>query len=185
LIGACLSKVPGNVAIYFSSYAMRDDIMARVDLGGRRLLSQPHDLDPSDRDAWLEPLRSSKKPVVLAAVLGGVFAEGIDLPHGALHGVFVVGPGFPPVGLERDLLRAHYESRYGEGHRYASQIPGLTRVTQAVGRLIRRPEDRGIVVLFGRRFRWREVQTLLPEAWGMQIAEDPVRRIEQFFEDGP
>ena len=164
LIASCLRAVPGNVAVYFSSYAMRDDIMSRVDIGNRLLLSQPHDLDPSDRDAWLAPLHTSDRPVVLAAVLGGVFAEGIDLPHGALRGVFVVGPGFPPVGLERDLLRTHYEAKYGEGHRYASQIPGLTRVTQAVGRLIRRPEDYGVVVLFGRRFRWREVQSLLPEA---------------------
>jgi len=182
LIEACLKEVPGNVAIYFSSYAMRDDIMSKVDVGARCILSQPHNLEASERDAWLAPLRSSSKPVVLAAVLGGVFAEGIDLPHGALHAVFVVGPGFPPVGLERDLLRAHYDEKYGEGHRYASQIPGLTRVTQAVGRLIRRPEDRGVVVLFGRRFRWREVQTLLPEAWGIQVAEDPVRQIVQFFE---
>ena len=183
LVEACLKEVPGNVAIYFSSYAKRDDIMSKVKVGQRCLLSQPRDLEASERDAWLAPLSTSETPVVLAAVLGGVFAEGIDLPHGALHAVFVVGPGFPPVGLERELLRSHYDAKYGEGHRYASQIPGLTRVTQAVGRLIRRPEDRGVVVLFGRRFRWREVQTLLPEAWGMQVAEDPASRIAQFFED--
>ena len=63
------------------------------------------------------------------------------------------GPALPPVGLERDLLQEHYEGRYGQGFRYASLVPGMTRVVQAAGRLIRRLEDRGVVVLLDRRFR--------------------------------
>jgi Rad3-related DNA helicase len=118
---------------------------------------------------------------VLAAVLGGIFAEGIDLPPGALRAVLVAGPALPPVGLERTLLKDHYEDRYGEGFRYASLVPGITRVVQAAGRLIRRPEDRGVVVLIGRRFRWRDTAALLPSWWSPVSSLDPVQDVADFF----
>ena len=129
----------------------------------------------------LERLSQPGPPCVLAAAMGGVFAEGIDLPPGALSAVFVVGPALPPVGLERDLLSAHYESRYGQGFRYASLVPGMTRVVQAAGRLIRRPEDRGVVVLLDRRFRWREYLELLPDGWEVDVVDDPTAEIRTFF----
>lgn len=119
---------------------------------------------------------------MLAAVLGGVFAEGIDLPHGALRTVVVVGPGLPPVGLERDLLRACFEQRYGQGFRYASLVPGLTRVVQAAGRLIRGPDDAGCIVLVGKRFRHREIAALLPEVWSPEVPDDPAAAVRAFFQ---
>ena len=96
--------------------------------------------------------------------------------------VLVVGPGLPPVGLERDLIRSYCEERFGQGFQYASLIPGMTRVVQAAGRLIRRPTDRGVVVLIGRRFRWRDYASLLPVNWNVAIAEDPSEGIRQFWE---
>ena len=138
-------------------------------------------MDDARRRQQLDRLTSGGPPVVLAAVLGGIFAEGVDLPPGALSGVLVAGPALPPVGLERDLLRAYYDERYGQGFRYASLVPGLTRVVQAAGRLIRRPEDRGVVVLVDRRFRWREVTELLPDDWDLTIPDDPVAEIRSFF----
>jgi len=123
-------------------------------------------------------------PTVLAAVLGGIFAEGVDPPPGALRAVFIVGPGLPPVGLERDLLREHYEERFGDGWLHASLVPGMIRVVQAAGRLVRRPEDRGVVVLVGRRFRWREHQALLPADWSPTLVEDPAPSLRAFFEGG-
>jgi len=182
LMARCIEEIPGNAAAYFPSFAMLRDITRRWSLSGRELLVQEPSMSESLRRQWLERLEDGGAPVVLGAVLGGIFAEGIDLPAGALSGVLVAGPALPPVGLERDLLREYYEDRYGEGFRYASLVPGMTRVVQAAGRLIRRAEDVGVVVLVGRRFRWRDHAALLPEDWAVEIPEDPVEAIRGFWE---
>jgi len=185
LISQVVAATPGNVAVYFPSFAMLDDLLGRVDAGGRSLIVQRPSMRDDEREAALDALRDPQgSPAVLAAVLGGVFAEGIDLPRGALSTVLVIGPGLPPVGLERDLLRACFEARYGQGFRYASLVPGLTRVVQAAGRLIRGPEDVGCVVLVGARFRHREIAALLPPAWAPDVPDDPAEAVRRFFADG-
>lgn len=181
LIADCVEAVPGNVAVYFPSFAMLEDISRRWGLSGRDVLIQPRSLSEEQRASWLERLADSPRPVVLATVLGGIFAEGVDLPPGALSAVIVCGPAFPPVGLERDLLRGFYEERYDAGFLYASLVPGLTRVVQAAGRLIRRPDDRGVVLLVGRRFRWRDVLELTPEWWEPDTPAHPAEAIAEFF----
>lgn len=180
LLARCARSVDGNVAVYFPSFSMLEDITGRWQIPDRELLVQRRGMDDAERQAWLDRLGEGGRPVVLAAALGGVFAEGIDLPPGALSAVFVAGPALPPVGLERDLLRRYYEERYGDGFAYASLIPGLTRVVQAAGRLIRRPEDRGVILLVGQRFRWRDVRALLPSEWEMETPADPVAAIRAF-----
>ena len=177
-----IEAVPGNVAVYFPSFAMLDDLVDRFTLA-RPVLRQTPGMDDDTRQAQLDALAMATEPVVLAAVLGGIFAEGIDLPAGALSAVMVVGPALPPVGVERDLLREHFDARFGEGFAYASLIPGMTRVVQAAGRLIRRPEDRGVVWLVGRRFRWRDVSALLPEHWPVDTPDDPVAATRTFFSE--
>ncbi|MCO4746678.1 MAG: PD-(D/E)XK nuclease family protein [Proteobacteria bacterium] len=185
LLQECIRAVPGNVAVFFPSFAMLDDLASRWTLAERDVLMQGKAMAPSLRAEWLARLGEGGRPVVLAAVLGGIFGEGIDLPAGALDAVFVAGPAFPPVGLERDLLREYYESRYEQGFLYASLVPGMTRVIQAAGRLIRRPEDRGVVLLVGRRFRWRDVAALLPEDWMPEVADDPGAAVRDFFGTEP
>jgi len=181
LLTACIRAVPGNVAVYFPSFAMLNDLAGRWSLPDRAVLLQEPGMTDARRREVLERLSQPGPPCVLAAAMGGVFAEGIDLPPGALSAVFVVGPALPPVGLERDLLSAHYDARYGQGFRYASLVPGMTRVVQAAGRLIRRPEDRGVVVLLDRRFRWREYLELLPDGWEVDVVDDPTVEIRTFF----
>lgn len=185
LMQRCIEAIDGNVACYFPSFEMLRDLTARWTLTDRELVVQEPAMDETRRQEQLARLTADGPPVVLAAVLGGIFAEGVDLPPGALAGVLVAGPAFPPVGLERDLLREHYEERFGEGFRYASLVPGITRVVQAAGRLIRRPEDRGVIVLIGRRFRWRDVQALLPVDWDLVVSDDPVEDIHAFQGSAP
>ncbi|MFK7928183.1 MAG: helicase C-terminal domain-containing protein [Myxococcota bacterium] len=182
LLQSIVRAVPGNVALYFPSFAMLDDLVDRIDLGERRLLRQERGLSEAERARWLSTLRQGGQPTVLAAVLGGLFAEGIDLPGGALQAAVIVGPALPPIGLERRLLREYYEERYQAGYRYASLIPGMTKVIQAAGRVVRGPNDRGVVVLVGRRFRWREHEALLPSAWQVETPEEPVAAVRAFFE---
>jgi DNA excision repair protein ERCC-2 len=181
LLQSLIEATPGNVALYFSSFAMLQDLTDRLDLTTRTWLVQQPGMSTETRQAWLDRLSHGDTPVVLAAVLGGIFAEGIDLPPGALHAVVIVGPALPPIGLERDLLRAYYDEHFGAGFLYASLIPGMTRVVQAAGRLIRRPDDRGVVVLVGRRFRWRDHLALLPARWSPTVPDDPAAAVRAFW----
>jgi DNA excision repair protein ERCC-2 len=180
VMARCIEAMPGNALVFFPSFAMLRDIAARWTFTDRELLMQGPSMSEDDRRALLERMGSEGR-VVLAAVLGGIFAEGIDLPAGAVAGVLVAGPALPPVGLERDLLRACYEERYGEGFAYASLIPGMTKVVQAAGRLVRRPEDRGVVVLVGKRFRWRDIASLLPADWEPVVPNDPAVEVASFW----
>ncbi|MEO0606089.1 MAG: helicase C-terminal domain-containing protein, partial [Myxococcota bacterium] len=185
LLHAAIHAVPGNVAIYTPSFAMLDDLLQRIPREGRRWVVQSRHMTDALRTEALAELSSDGDPVVLGAVLGGIFAEGIDLPPGALSAVIVTGPALPPVGLERTLLQRYWDAgttEEGRGFLFASLAPGLTRVVQAAGRLIRRPEDRGVVLLVGRRFRHRRYRALLPASFDATVSDDPVGDIRAFFE---
>jgi len=102
---------------------------------------------------------------VLLGVLGGIFSEGIDLPGRGLLAAIVVGPALPAANLERRLIQAWFEERFGEGFRYAWLVPGMGRVVQAAGRVVRSATDRGAVVLVGQRFMLRDYRRFFPEGW--------------------
>jgi Rad3-related DNA helicase len=126
--------------------------------------------------------------VLLLAVLGGVFAEGVDYPGEMLSEVIVVSPALPQVGPERELLKEYFADRYERGFDYAYLVPGMTRVVQAAGRLIRSADDRGVIVLICRRFLRPPYVTMLPADWtggkpsGLR-ADDPAAAVREFFAD--
>lgn len=139
-------------------------------------------MDDSARLRLLDRLREIGPPRVLHAVLGGVFAEGVDLPGGVLSAVCIVGPALPVVGLERELMRQRFEDRYGEGFRYAYLVPGMSRVVQAAGRLVRSPTDRGVVVLVERRFGYPDYSAFFPPWWRVVRSDEPSGWVRGFFE---
>jgi DNA excision repair protein ERCC-2 len=159
-----------------------------------RLPAVPHTViaqRPGANDAEqrkvLAALRSGE-PHLLLAVLGGMFAEGVDYPGEMLSEVIVVSPGLPQYNLERELLKAYYQEFYEHGFGYAYLVPGLTRVVQAAGRLLRSEEDRGVIVVMGRRFLDAQYLRLLPEEWTLGeseslIFEDPEAAILEFLDD--
>ena len=104
------------------------------------------------------------------AVMGGIFGEGIDLTGERVIGVAIVGVGIPQISLERSLIQQYHDERNEPGYDYAYTIPGMGRVLQAVGRLIRSGDDRGVALLLDRRFGWQKYDELTPEWW------KPVRR---------
>ena len=103
--------------------------------------------------------------MLLLAVAGGVFAAGIDLPGDALIGAIIVGPSLPAVGFERDAMRQYHDERGEDGFARAMLYPGLQRVIQAAGRAHRTAEDRGVIVLLGRRFAQPAYASCVPGHW--------------------
>lgn len=188
-LGRFADAVPGNCLALFPSYAFLGEIAGRLRLTQKRLLIQrPTDSD-LEREAILEALRGAIfGDILLAAVAGGAFAEGVDYPGEVLKAVAVVGPCLPALNLEQELLKAYYEERFERGFEYASVVPGMTRVVQAAGRLIRSPEDTGIIALFDQRFLTHPYRQHLPADWLPEegpgaLAGDPAQAAERFFRE--
>ena len=98
-------------------------------------------------------------------VMGGIFSEGIDLKGDSLIGVICVGPGIPGVDLEHDILREYFDGYDRMGYEYAYMYPGMNKVLQAAGRVIRTEDDMGIVALLDKRFLSSGYRKLFPREW--------------------
>ena len=109
--------------------------------------------------------RAAGTSLIGLCVLGGIFGESIDLPGQALVGVVVVGTGMPRTTSEREVIRDYYDAKEGKGFAYAFTYPGMSKVLQAAGRLIRTEEDRGIALLLDDRFLEKELQEAFPKEW--------------------
>jgi DNA excision repair protein ERCC-2 len=179
--------VPGNVLALFPSYAFLTEIATRLPQLGKRVLVQQPASGDREREEILENLRRSLfGDVLLLAVAGGVFAEGVDYPGDALRAVAVVGPCLPALNLEQQLLKLFYQERFERGFEYAFVVPGMTRVVQAAGRLIRSAEDSGVIALFDRRFLERPYRDQIPADWlpadgAGALVGDPAETAEEFF----
>ena len=97
--------------------------------------------------------------------MGGIFGEGIDLKGERLIGAIIVGTGLPQVCAERELLKDYYDNRGQDGFAYAYRIPGMNKVLQSAGRVIRTREDRGVILLLDERFCEWEYQGMFPREW--------------------
>ena len=139
-------------------------------------------MDEASRPGLLATLGRAEGHVLLG-VLGGIFAEGVDLPGAALLAAVIVGPALPMANLERKLLQAWFQERYEEGVRYAWLVPGMARVVQAAGRVLRSPEDRGAIVLIDQRFLRRDYQAFFPTDWRPERVSDPELALSGFWKD--
>ena len=123
-------------------------------------------MDEAAREAFLAQFSAQREDTLVGfCVLGGIFAEGIDLVGDRLIGSIIVGVGLPQIGPEQDALRDYYEETIGEGFAYAYQYPGMNKVLQAAGRVIRTASDRGAVLLLDERFCRGDYRALFPAHW--------------------
>ena len=161
-----VQSVPGNHLIFCPSMAYLDDLSAKLQalLPEEILMTQTPGMPDAERSAFLDSFQPESRRTALA-VLGGIFSEGIDLPGDRLVGVTVIGTGLPRLSLERDILLAHFEEKKGSGFDYAYRFPGMQRVLQAAGRLIRTETDKGSALLVDQRFLEPRHQILFPSWW--------------------
>ena len=157
---------PGNYLAFFSSHDYLQQASAllaraRPDIPQWR---QERSMDPQARRSFLERFEPQGRGIGFA-VLGGVFAEGVDLPGSRLIGAFVATLGLPPVSPTQEALRSRLDQLFGEGHGYADLVPAMQKVVQAAGRVLRTPEDRGWLWLLDDRYRRPDVRRLLPAWW--------------------
>ena len=182
LIAGTLLLKPGNYLAFFSSFAFRDEVVAKLAPGPFRLILQQPAMKTGPVLKELE--QNLTGTILLCAVQGGVFSEGVDYPDHLAVGAFVVGPGLPTVSLEQELIRDHFDLTLGAGFEYAYVYPGVNRSVQAGGRVIRTPSDRGFVMLICRRFTQPLYFAKLPAYWReeMIVADDPREPVRAFWE---
>jgi DNA excision repair protein ERCC-2 len=186
-LSAFADAVPGNCLALFPSYEFLAAVADRLECRSKRILVQRRVDSDAEREAILATLRGALLgDVLLLAVAGGVFAEGVDYPGDVLKAVAVVGPCLPGVSLEQELLKAYYQERFERGFEYAFVVPGMTRVVQAAGRLIRSATDQGVIALFDRRFLQPPYRDHLPADWVPEagaggLVGDPASAAEAFF----
>ncbi len=158
----------GNYLAFFPSYAylrqVQEDFAARYP--GISTLVQESGLDDAARAAFLARFEPDPAHTLLGfAVMGGIFGEGVDLAGDRLIGCAIVGVGLPQVNPRQEMLRRYYDAQNGAGFDYAYRYPGMNKVLQAAGRVIRTPEDKGVVLLLDDRFAKPEYQRLFPLHW--------------------
>jgi Rad3-related DNA helicase len=161
--------LPGNYMAYFSSFEYLQQALARLEALHPEIAvwSQSRGMAQADRSAFVARFTEHSQGIGFA-VLGGAFGEGIDLPGQRLIGAFIATLGLPQVNPLNEQLRARLQARFGRGYDHAYLFPGLQKVVQAAGRVIRGPGDRGVVVLMDDRFARPEVRSLLPAWWRIE-----------------
>ena len=177
LIAATVSAKAGNYMVYFPSYDYMDKVVAQFLARYPKVthIVQKRQMSHREREEFLDFFKEDGgKLRVGFCVLGGSFSEGVDLPGSRLIGVVVVGVGIPGLSNERNILRDYYENKCERGYDYAYTFPGMNRVLQAAGRVIRREEDKGVVVLVDDRYAEEPYLHLYPGHWqGLTAAATP------------
>ena len=175
-LGAAVGGRRGNYIAYFPSYQYLTNVFEafRALMPEVEALAQRPGMSESEREGFLSAFATDPpRTRVGFAVLGGVFGEGIDLVGDRLIGVVIAGVGLPQLCAERDVIREHFQARNGAGFDYAYGFPGMNRVLQAAGRVIRSETDRGMVLLIDARYGQPSWRRLFPPWWQPQRTPSP------------
>jgi Rad3-related DNA helicase len=179
---------PGHYLAFFPSYDYLRLVLAHFESlsTGLETAVQESSMDDKQRSDFLLTFdQPPEKSRVVFAVLGGLFSEGIDLTGDRLSGVIVVGVGLPQLHYENDLLRNYYDHMDEDGYAFAYQFPGMNKVLQAAGRVIRTETDRGIVLLVDDRFTHTRYRKLFPPEWAhaqtLHTPEALSQALDQFW----
>ena len=175
-IAATVSARRGHYMVFSPSFAY-SEMLAEVfkrKYSKVKVLSQTKDMSFLDRELFLKEFREDNESYLVGfCVMGGVYSEGVDLVGDSLIGAVVVGVGMPAVSYEREAIASYYDDKCELGKQYSYIYPGMNRVLQAAGRVIRREEDRGVIVLIDDRFQDPVYKDGVPALWrGMKFIPD-------------
>lgn len=163
-----ISAKKGNYIIYFPSYKYMNlfyqlftDTYKEV-----KTIIQNSNMNENDRENFIKEFDENNTFTLLGfCVLGGIYSEGIDLIGNKLIGTAIVGVGIPQICTEQNILKNYFNKKNGKGYRYAYQFPGMNKVLQAAGRVIRDENDKGIILLLDKRFTQADYIRLFPHNW--------------------
>ena len=180
----------GNYMVFFPSYKMMQqvyEVFQELDGGNVEAIIQEPGMNEEKREAFLAEFSAEREKTLIAfCVMGGIFGEGIDLKKEQLIGAVIVGTGLPQISNEREILMDYYEKRMGEGFDYAYRYPGMNKVLQAAGRVIRTIDDVGVIELLDERFLQSDYRNLFPKEWEKRLVctVDSVETyLEKFWEE--
>ena len=154
----------GNYIVFCPSYAYLNMIIENInnfDFTSYLVKYQEAGMTDEEKAELLNEFKE-KRNLILFGVLGGMFGEGIDLPGEQLIGSVIIGVGYPKISIENEVIKEFYDNK---GYDYAYIYPGINKVQQAAGRVIRSEEDRGRILLIDERFATSKYNTLLPLEW--------------------
>ena len=185
MISKILSKIPGNVAVFFPSYEFMNSVMNFISISRKEILVEKKNMKKEDRVELYKRLvaMANKRGCVLFGVQAGSLSEGIDYANNLLNGVIVVGLPLEIPSLEVKSLIEYYDFKFERGWDYGYIYPAMNRALQAAGRCIRSETDKGVIVLMDERFRWKNYRKCFPLDFEFIVTETPERYIEKFFGD--
>ena len=178
----------GNYLIFFPSYRFMEDVyqeftqLLASDEEEMELVIQQKHMDEEERENFLRAFEMGReKSLIGFGVLGGIFSEGIDLTNEKLIGTLIIGTGLPQVCNEREILKSYFDQKGLYGFDYAYRYPGMNKVLQAAGRVIRTEDDRGVILLLDERFQREKGKEIFPREWAdcqrcrLDIVEEKIR----------
>lgn len=187
-VKAAVSRKTGNYFVFFPSFEYMNKVHSLYVEAwpGDRVILQNNSMSEDEREQFLQMFEEDPQISLVAfAVMGGIFSEGIDLAGDRLSGAVVVGVGLPQVCAERDIICSYFREKNGLGFEYAYMFPGMNRVLQAAGRVIRTEQDKGFVLLLDERFVQRRYLELFPTEWSgylrVSSTEAAGRAVEEFW----
>ena len=165
-----VTKRRGNYMVFCPSYTFLQNIYdiytEQFASEGKECIIQQDYMNEQAREEFLEYFQEETDHILIGfCVLGGIFSEGIDLKNDRLIGVMIVGTGIPQVCQERELLKNHFNKNGENGFDYSYRYPGMNKVLQAAGRVIRTAEDVGVIALLDERFLQYSYQKMFPREW--------------------
>lgn len=164
LLFEMVSARAGNYIAYFPSYQY---LQKEAEVFSQLYPQLPLVLQSPQEDDFLAQFDQPhpERSLLGFAVLGGIYSEGVDLQGEKLLGCAIIGTGLPKVGAQQEILREYFQQKNNSGYDFAYRFPGMNKVLQAAGRVIRSPQDRGVVLLLDDRFTTAAYQRLFPAHW--------------------
>ena len=167
-IYSVVSAKNGNYLVFFPSYKYMEEVFNRFSEKYPQIKAsiQSNFMTEAEREAFLQNFKRCDSDNILGfGVLGGIFSEGIDLKGDRLIGAIIIGVGHPMICFEREIIKEYYDKKSNCGYEYSYMYPGMNKVLQAAGRVIRTEEDRGTVLLIDDRFLHQRYRRLFPKEW--------------------